>query len=72
MILSLESIDDIPVKPKQKPRPKLRPSSERIVAQALVNLQRNGACTNPSLKYSLPGIPIMNKLTDVDENSGGQ
>ena len=67
--VSLDSVDDTQAKPNRKPRPKLRPSSERIAAQALVNLQRNGVCTKPSLKHSLPGIPIKNQQPSTVENN---
>ena len=66
---SLDSVDDTLVKPNRNPRPKLRPSSERIAAQALVNLQRNGVHTKRCLKHSLPGIPLKNQQPSTDENS---
>ena len=67
--VSLDSVDDTPAKPNRKPRPKLRPSSERIAAQALVNLQRKGVCTKPILKHSLPGIPTTNQQLSTDKNN---
>ena len=67
--LSMDDIDDKPSKPKRKPRPRLRPSSERIAAQALVNLQRHGVCTNPSPKHTLSVVPIKNSEPITDDNS---
>ena len=67
--ISLDDIDDMPAKPKRKPRPRLRPSSQRIAAQALVNLQRNGVHSKPSLKYTLPGMPIKNQQSSMDNKT---
>ena len=67
--LLLDNIDDKPSKPKRKPRPRLRPSSERIAAQALVNLQRHGVCTNPIPKHTLSVVPIKNSEPSTEDNS---